>query len=77
MRSIARTWKSRASADARTSVRTSARIRAAARMTQARAPLAIMLALALIACSNAPGDCKARTGDGICVDDIANEAARG
>ena len=46
-------------------------------MTQARAPLAIMLALALLACSNAPGDCTARTGDGICMDDIANEAATG
>jgi len=40
-----------------------------------RGAVAILLALALLACSNGPADCKARTGDGICVDDIANAAA--
>ena len=58
-------------------MRADRKIQAAARMRQARGSLAIMLALALLACSNAPGDCKARTGDGICMDDIANEAATG
>ena len=46
-----------------------------ARMVGTRGAVAILLALALLACSNGPADCKARTGDGICVDDIANAAA--
>jgi|KBSSwiS6_1023812.scaffolds.fasta_scaffold02012_6 hypothetical protein len=44
-------------------------------MVGTRGAVAILLALALLACSNGPADCKARTGDGICVDDIANAAA--
>ena len=58
-------------------MRADRKIQAAARMRQARGSLAITLALALLACSNAPGDCTARTGDGICMDDIANEVATG